>query len=283
MKKIILMLCLLAVSVTMYGCTSKEIHKDSGLMKITDDNGRQVAFSKKPERIVVLSPSFLELLEVLDGNVVGRAESTIVRTPDFAKNAAVVGFIFNINTEKVVELKPDLIVAYKGMHEKYIQLFEANGIPVVVLNLKTYEDVKHSIKILGELTGQKEKGLKIASELDKKVQNTVKQLPKNTKRVAILHSSAQNVTLEKENSIAGCVAKLLQLHNIVQDILITSMGDKNDIEVRLQNDVMSSPAWESITAVKNNAVYYLPDELFLLNPGLRYSQAVEYMASKLQE
>lgn len=136
MKKIILMLCLLAVSVTMYGCTSKEIHKDSGLMKITDDNGRQVAFSKKPERIVVLSPSFLELLEVLDGNVVGRAESTIVRTPDFAKNAAVVGFIFNINTEKVVELKPGLIVAYKGMHEKYIQLFEANGIPVVVLNLK---------------------------------------------------------------------------------------------------------------------------------------------------
>ena len=173
MKKIILMLCLLAVSVTMYGCTSKEIHKDSGLMKITDDNGRQVAFSKKPERIVVLSPSFLELLEVLDGNVVGRAESTIVRTSDFAKNAAVVGFIFNINTEKVVELKPDLIVAYKGMHEKYIQLFEANGIPVVVLNLKTYEDVKHSIKILGELTGQKEKGLKIASELDKKVQNTL--------------------------------------------------------------------------------------------------------------
>ena len=57
--------------------------------------------------------------------VVGRAESTIVRTPDFAKNAAVVGFIFNINTEKVVELKPGLIVAYKGMHEKYIQLFEA--------------------------------------------------------------------------------------------------------------------------------------------------------------
>ena len=50
MKKIILMLCLLAVSVTMYGCTSKEIHKDSGLMKITDDNGRQVAFSKSPER-----------------------------------------------------------------------------------------------------------------------------------------------------------------------------------------------------------------------------------------
>ena len=287
MKKIILMLCLLAVSVTMYGCTSKEIHKDSGLMKITDDNGRQVAFSKKPERIVVLSPSFLELLEVLDGNVVGRAESTIVRTPDFAKNAAVVGFIFNINTEKVVELKPDLIVAYKGMHEKYIQLFEANGIPVVVLNLKTYEDVKHSIKILGELTGQKEKGIKIASELDKKVQNTVKQLPKNTKLLQ-LHNIVQDIqsvtapTGEQMSDKAPYNLEFL-IEKDPEIIFITSMGDKNDIEVRLQNDVMSSPAWESITAVKNNAVYYLPDELFLLNPGLRYSQAVEYMASKLQE
>ncbi|WP_293661953.1 ABC transporter substrate-binding protein [uncultured Phascolarctobacterium sp.] len=312
MKKIILMLCLMIILVNIYGCTSKEIYEDKELIKITDDNGRQVAFSKKPERIVVLSPSFLELLEVFDGNVVGRAESTIARTPAFAENAVAVGFIFNINTEKVVELRPDLIVAYKGMHEKYIQLFESNGIPVIVLNLKTYEDVKHSIKVLGELTGQKEKGIKIAAELDKKVQNTVRKLPKNTKRVAILHSSAQNVTLEQENSIAGCVAKLLQMNNIVQDIqgvaastgeqmsdkvpysleflveknpeiiFITSMGSKEDIEARLKNDVMSSPAWKSITAVKNNAVYYLPDELFLLNPGLRYPEAVEYMAEKLR-
>lgn len=313
MKRIIFLLCLLVVLVSVYGCGSQEIIKNKALINITDDNGRHIAFSKKPERIVVLSPSFLELLEALEGNVVGRAESTIARTPDFARNAATVGFVFNINTEKVVELKPDLVVAYKGMHEKYIQLFEANDISVVVLNLKTYEDVKRSVKVLGEITGQKERGAKIAAELDEKVQRTVKQLPKNTKRVAILHSSAQNVTLEQENSIAGCVAKLLQLQNIVQSIqaintptgeqmsdkapyslefllekdpeiiFITSMGVKNDVEARLKSDVMSSPAWKSIAAVKNNAVYYLPDELFLLNPGLRYPQAVEYMANKLRE
>jgi len=312
MKKIIYLFCVLLLVFTISGCNSKEKTGNIGIINITDDNGRQVAFSKNPERIVVLSPSFLELLGAVDGNVVGRAESTIAKIPDFAKNAATVGYIFNINTEKVVQLNPDLVIAYKGMHEKYIQLFESNGIPVIVLNLKTYEDVKHSIKVLGELTGQKEKGIKIAAELDQKVQNTVRKLPKNTKRVAILHSSAQNVTLEQENSIAGCVAKLLQMNNIVQDIqgvaastgeqmsdkapyslellveknpeiiFITSMGSKEDIEARLKSDVMSSPAWKSITAVKNNKVYYLPDELFLLNPGLRYPKAVEYMAEKLR-
>ena len=40
------------------------------------------------------------------------------------KMLLLLALFFNINTEKVVELKPDLIVAYKGMHEKYIQLLK---------------------------------------------------------------------------------------------------------------------------------------------------------------
>lgn len=311
MKKITYSLFMLIFLFSIVGCSFKENAGNTETINITDDNGRRIAFAKKPERIVVLSPSFLELLEAVDGTVVGRAESTIAKTSAWAKDAVTVGFIFNINAEKVVELNPDLVVAYKGMHEKYIQLFESNGIPVVVLSLKTYEDVKHSVKLLGEITGNKDKGEKVAAELDDKIQQTVRLMPKTTKRMAILHSSAQNVTLEKDSSIAGCAAKLLQLQNIVQSkeavsvitgeqmqdkvpysleflieknpeiIFITSMGNKKEVEARLQKEVTNNAAWESIAAVKNNAVYYLPDELFLLNPGLKYPEAVAYMAERL--
>ena len=44
---------------------------------------------------------------------------------------------------------------------------------------------------------------------------------------------------------------------------------------------MSNEAWNSIDAVKNNQVFFLPDELFLLNPGLHYPDAVRLMAAKL--
>ena len=119
------------------------------------------------------------------------------------------------------------------------------------------------------------------------------------------------ITLEKESSIAGCCAKLLKLHNVVQGatkavsgpmgtqpdmapysledlleknpqvIFITSMGAKQDVEGKLKSEIMSNEAWNSIDAVKNNQVFFLPDELFLLNPGLHYPDAVRLMAAKL--
>lgn len=306
---------------------------DSGIV-LTDDKGRRVELPKRPERIVALSPSFLELLEAVDGKVVGRAESAIARLPESAKAAASVGYIFNINSEKVVELQPDLVVAYKGMHERYLPLFESNKIPVLVLSLKTYEDVKRSLQVLGQATGQPEKGERAAAELDRQIRNVADRLPRERRRAAVLHSSAQNVTLESDSSIAGSIIKLLGLENIAgqrpgaviaarQDmsgeqqaagtgemqnmraatggsmpdmapfslenlvaadpevIFITSMGSRQEIEERLQESAMGSPAWKTITAVKNKQVFYLPDELFLLNPGLRYPLAVQLVAAKL--
>lgn len=142
----VLMVCL-----CISGCSPLTGSSGSGsAIKITDDNQRIVTLKKVPERIVVLSPSFLELVEAVDGKVVGRAKTQVGKVPAFAKDAAEVGFIFNINVEKIVELKPDLVIAYKGMHERYLHTLESNNIPVVVLNLKSYEDVKHSMLTIGK-------------------------------------------------------------------------------------------------------------------------------------
>lgn len=312
-KLFLILLCFVGM-VGLAGCGASGPDKQSGkeyFYAFTDDSDRAIQLNRKPERIIVLSPSFLDILEAVGGNVVGKAKSNIAKTPKFAENAADVGFIFNINTEKVVGLKPDLVIAYKGMHEKFIPLLTANGIPVAVLNLKTFEDVKRSARILGAISGSAAKGEQVAADLDAQIARTVAKLPKVEKRIAILHSNAQSVTVELDNSIAGCVAKLLHLKNVIQGeatmqaptgevmpdkapysleallekdpevIFITSMGTKEEINARLENEVKSNPAWNSIAAVKNDRVIFLPDELFLLNPGMAYPKAVEYMAEKL--
>ena len=43
-------------------------------------------------------------------------------------------------------------------------------------------------------------------------------------------------------------------------------------------DVESNPAWNSLEAVKNKKIYFLPQELFLLNPSIHYPEAVHRMA-----
>ena len=292
------------------GCGGDK-NTETGVVQIVDDNQRTVTLKHVPQRMVVLSPSFLELVQALDGTVVGRAKTQIGRVPDFAKNADEVGYIFNINVEKIISLKPDLVVAYKGMHERYIDILESNNIPVVVLSLKSYDDVKHSLVTLGKIMGKEENGRQAANKLDADIKSTVDKLPKDTRTVAILHSTNMGVTMEKDTSIAGCCAKLLHLRNIISGptkavagpmgsqpdmapyslenlveqnpeiIFITSMGEKADIENKLRSEAMDNPAWQSIKAVRNKQVFYLPDELFLLNPGLRYTEAVRYMAAKL--
>ena len=39
-----------------------------------------------------------------------------------------------------------------------------------------------------------------------------------------------------------------------------------------------SPAWQSVGAIRDGRVYYLPQELFLFSPGIEYPAAVKYMA-----
>lgn len=283
----------------------------AGKYTIVDANDRTVVVQQPPQRIVALSPSFLELLQAVDGKVVGRAKTQIGQVPDFAKEADEVGYIFNINIEKVVSLHPDMVIAYKGMHERYISILESNKIPVIVLSLKTYDDVKNSLVVLGKMLGREEKGRQVAASLDSAIQQTVQKLPKTKRTVAIIHTTNMGVTLEKDTSIAGCCAKMLQLQNIVhgttkpvagpmgsqpdmapysledlveknpQVIFITSMGSKQEIENKLRSEVTDNPAWGAIEAVRNKQVFYLPDELFLLNPGLRYPEAIRLMASKL--
>ena len=42
--------------------------------------------------------------------------------------------------------------------------------------------------------------------------------------------------------------------------------------------INENAAWQAIGAIKNNRLYFLPQDLFLLSPGLRYSEAVKTMA-----
>ena len=64
-------------------------------------------------------------------------------------------------------------------------------------------------------------------------------------------------------------------------IFVTSMGKPGEIENRLRTDFKNNPAWNSLQAVQQGRVYVLPENLFLINPGLRYPQAVKYMAKQV--
>ena len=307
MKKIIMVLLLLLQMIAVSGCgnqNTKETTVDSNaFLTITDDAGRKVVLKSKPERIVSLSPSFLGMIDAVGGKVIGRASSKVGTIPESMKDAQEVGFTYNIDVERVVALKPDCVLALKGQHDKFISLLESNNIPVIEIDVRTYKEVQNALKLIGKVYGVQQKGEQAAAKLDNEISKISEKIPKDEKKIVILHASAKNVTVELDGTIAGSAAKLLGFKNVAAGssplsgdpdktpysleelvkndpelIFITSMGTDEAIENRLLSDVQSNPAWNSLKAVRENRIIFLPEQLFLINPGLQYPKAVEYMA-----
>ena len=268
---------------------------------IKDDLGREVTLAKKPERIVVTSASFLEPLHAVGGDVVGRPDSKTL--PAWAKEKTSIGRVYNVDLEKLLSCAPDLVIANKGMNEKLLESLEINKIPTLVVDMKNYEEVKNEVRIFAQITGEKAKGDALIQSMDDKIKAIADRIPKEKRRVAILHSTAQGLSVQLDTSIAGSTAKMLGFVNVASGmtamegnpdaapysietlveqnpeiIFVTSMGKLDEVKRGMEKTIASNPAWQTIPAVKNGKMYYLSQEHFLLSPGIHYPDAVEEMA-----
>lgn len=306
--KLMSILIMVTFSVTGCGLESKQISAgtttQTGYLTIKDDAGRTITLRQKPEKIVVLSPSYLELLYAVGGKAAGRPNSSAKLTAlPQGQDIPEVGFVYNINAEKVVALQPDLVIAMQGMHEKLIPVLESNNIPVIVLKYKTYDDIFDKIALFGDIAGTREKAQALAQDMNSKVKLITDKLPDKNTKIAILHATVKSVSLELDNSIAGNVANLLRLQNVAVEskpadnatdtipysleklvdsdpdiIFVVTMGNAAEIEKTMRSDVEGNPAWSTLRAVRDKRLIFLPSELFLLNPGLRMPDSLAYMA-----
>ena len=297
------MLMLLALLMTGCGQEKPQATDSANFAVVTDDLGRKVELKEKPSRIVVTSASFLEPLEAVGGAdlVAGRPDSK-TKMPDYAKDIASVGKVYQIDTEKVLACQPDLVIINKGMNEKLVDALEANGIKTLVLDMKSYDDVKREVATLAAVTGNPDKGQQLIHDMDDKIAAVKSSIPQDRRKVSIIHSTNQGLTVQLDGSIAGSIANMLGWENVASGsqpleknpdaapysmetlveqnpeiIFVTSMGKLSAIKASME-ETMQGPAWQSIPAVKNKQVYYLPQELFLLSPGIHYPEAVAEMA-----
>lgn len=271
-------------------------------LTVVDDGARTVQLPQMPQRVVVLSPALLELYYGVGGQAVGRPSSKLP-PPQGAAAIPEVGFVYNVNMEQVLGLQPDLVIAEQGRHEKLVPLLEAAKVPVVLLRLRTLEDVHKQGDLFGRIAGSGGKATAALQDLQRRMDQITGKLPGEGPLVVILHASAKQVTVERESGVAGDIAKKLRVRNIAAAsrplegdpdvtpysletlvaadpdlILVVTMGSGPEVKQRLQAEVENNPAWAGLKAVRAGRVEYLPSELFLSPPGIRYPEAMEYMA-----
>jgi len=126
--------------------------------KFIDALGREVEITSRPTRVVSLMPSITEILFALGlgGYVVG-VTTYCNYPPEVVElvnqgRIATVGGPWTVDLEKVVALKPDLVLAMVSPHARLKEKFEELGLRVFFLgNAKDVNDVIASIKLVAAI------------------------------------------------------------------------------------------------------------------------------------
>lgn len=268
-----------------------------------DATNRTITLEQRPERIVVLTPEFLELLYAVGGHAVGRMEAMGVSIPEEAEEVASVGTVSQISLEQVVALKPDLVIGQARFHKELVQSLESSGIDVALMSMSSYEDMKSKAEWMAKIAGTGEQLPEKLQALDDRVYEILQQLPGEHRTFINLNVTPGGISIQKDGTTGLEIAKMLGLRNVAETlasspdspttspysmetlakqnpdyIFMIIHGQKAVGDKKIKEELESNPAWASIGAVKEQRVIVVPSDLFLTNPGLHYDESLKYLA-----
>jgi iron complex transport system substrate-binding protein len=121
---------------------------------VQDDGGNTVTVEKPARRIVALAPHVTELLFAAGGGdrIVGAVSYSDF--PEAAKNIPRIGDNRQVDIERLIALKPDLIVLWlHGGSGRQVELLKKLGIAMYHSEPHKLDDIAHSVQRLGRLMG----------------------------------------------------------------------------------------------------------------------------------
>lgn len=274
------------------GKKNAEVEQQTAETRTFDTEKGAVDIPKKPLRIVTDYYGG-ELLSV-GANVVG-VEPTAFDNPfikDLLKDAVEIGTPVNI--EKVLELKPDLIVVMYD--ENYEQLSKIA--PTIHIPYGTATNIQETVKLFGDITGNVEEAEKFLSKFDEKAKAGREKLANiisSDATVGIyeltdkgdlwifgdnagrggqaLYNALQLKMPHKNNNEEQTLQLSIEvLPEYAADYMFLTSYDPENKGEALKN-LKSSPVWQGLDAMKNNQVFYNDfDTYYRYDPIAIYEQ-----------
>ncbi|MBL7226136.1 MAG: ABC transporter substrate-binding protein [Desulfobacteraceae bacterium] len=265
---------------------------------LADDHYRVEKTAPAPERIISLGQTITERIYLLgaDRNLI--ADTVYCVQPEDAKQKEKVGTLLQANLEKIVALKPDLVIASNLARPKQLRKLKDLGIRVVRFSYpKNFSEMCRQFLELGELLGKEEKAKEIIDNTKKEVaaiRMKTGNLPK--KRVFIqlgikpLHAvtresfmndyiefaGGENIAL---NEGRGAYSREKVLKGDPEVIIISTMGSSEGETGKKEKEAWMK--YGSIAAVKNQNVYIVnPDKLCSPTP-ITFVEALREIAKMI--
>ena len=286
----------------------------------TSVDGSTVTIRKNPGKVVNLYASFTTLWYEAGGSVVGCIggsssqelyleyigrditagdEATVVATSSSGKKW---------DTEKILELQPDLIICSTAMsgYSTIESPAKAANVPVIAVRYNDFSDYLKWFKVFCHLTGHAELWESVAMKALDEVVEVLAEIPAgNGPKVFSMFSGSSSLQANTSSTVVGGMVDAMKCSNIVDSWQNTSSADRLDINLetvfaanpdiiivqchagadvakkQVEDTYGSNPVWQSLNAVKNGKVFYLEKTLFHNKPNSRFAEAYQKLAEIL--
>ena len=141
------------------------------VVEVYDDEGTQITLAIPAQRIVSLAPSLTELIYSAGAgeNLVGVVEYSDF--PAAAKALPIVGRFDLLDIERILELEPDLVVAWQtGNPRSSVNQLRQLGLTVYVAEPKSLAAIPSHIERLAVLVGKELSDLKVIYDFQQKLE-----------------------------------------------------------------------------------------------------------------
>jgi iron complex transport system substrate-binding protein len=268
---------------------------------LTDGLGREVTLDAPAQRVISIAPSNTEILFAIGAGdqVVGRDQ--LSDYPEEAKSLPDVGSAFDVlNTEMIVSLEPDLVLAAEINPAEQVKQLEDLGLTVYYLkNPLTLEEMYGNLELVAQLTGHQEETAALIESLKARVAAVDEKIAPISSRPGVFYEL--DATDPSKPYTAGKGTFITQLidraggYNIAADLdgypqmsleqvvaadpAFIILGDAR-YGVSPES-IAQRPGWENLSAVKNGQVLPFNDDL-VSRPGPRLVDALEELAKLLR-
>jgi iron complex transport system substrate-binding protein len=264
---------------------------------VQDDRGNTVSLARPAERIVSLAPHATELLFAAGAGsrMVGAVDWSDF--PPAAREVPRVGSYVQPDLERIVALKPDLVVAwYSGNEPRLVERLRALGYPVYVSEMRALEEVPAGIERLGRLAGTDAAASRAAADFRARRDRLQKSYAAGVPvRVFYQIWDKPLMTINNEHLITR-VMELCGGRNVFGDLpTLTPHLDVEGVLVANPQAIVASGMgearpdwldhwrrWPDLTAVKNGHLFFVPPD-FLQRPTPRILDGAQQMCEALEQ
>jgi iron complex transport system substrate-binding protein len=128
-------------------------------VRVVDDAGQVLEFTRPPQRIVSLTPHLTELLFAVGAGAQVVGVDSASDYPPAAQSLARVADYSRVNFERILALKPDLVIVWVGGNRPAdIHGLRRMGLPVLHTQATRLDDVARLLRLIGQASGHAGEG-----------------------------------------------------------------------------------------------------------------------------